>query len=654
MLSQGNYILYRDVKSAPDLDPRWRTTLDDKPIVSFAIFPMRVQGRVIGTVNYLDVRAPIDLSDDENDLMQSIADQAGSIISLRDLSEATVSAQEAVTNLVSASRQITAAVNYTEMTYAIKQTLAKDASLIILTAFNEALEEGKFPTQHVLLGLSLVNQEADPDNPLPLELPPERFIPIFHQGKPVILSGEAAVERIPEPILSAFGLPPQEWMGIFPLRSGRYLIGTMSIIGERDLQLSEAVLTSYSTLTDQIGMAVRSRQLLLESQRLQQVASQLVQAEHAIALTDTYSEMLQVILGLLPLQIDQVFLLLFDRTFVSSDAPIEITLDSYATRDTHDNLSITDIMNAKEANWVEGMEHLRMGAFITTESVAESYADSPNIVQHYLDQGVESIITTGLRVGRNIIGLLVMSKESSYQLRADQESNLRAIVDQLATTVENRQLLQQTTASLTETTTLFNVNRDLLNTQNDVDILQVIYQQAVPHSLGIISAQVIYNIDSPQDLQLETLYNGELVEIDRSLAHEIGIGGVVTYLKAQHYPALVFLSDVQSDSSSAAIFKLAGISQTQSAVFMPIYDEDQLLRVLAIGFAQPRPFDDSEKRLFSSIRSQIQIVLQNQRLLVEMQRAAVRLGRQVQSLQTINHMIKKRCLITPVHRSITC
>jgi GAF domain-containing protein len=638
-LQEGKHILFYDVQSSQDLDDQWKSTLDDKSIISLAIFPMRVQGQIIGTVNYLDIHAPIDLSDDELELMQSIADQAGSIISLRDLSEATHTARLAVNNLVSASRDITTASNYSEMTRAIKQTMAKSSSIVILTTFNETLEDGQLPNEHRLLGISLDEQDLDTNDPPAIVIPPEHFFPLFHQGQPVIITDDKAVtERITQNLLDALNLPVQNWMAIFPLRTSNHLIGTMSIVSEDHLILSEDTLASYLTLTDQIAMAVRSRQLLIESEQLQYVASQLIQAEHAITLTDDYNEMLRVIMGLLPTQIHTLFLVLFDRHFTSGNDIVGMTLRSYTTREAGEIVSITDIIDTNLAGWTEGMEFLKQGGFTPSEDLTESLPASPNIVRFYLDKGIESILTTGLRVGRNIIGLLVMGKDPDYTLRPAQEVNIRAIVDQLATTIENRQLLQQTSATLHETTTLYSVNRELINAQNEVDILRVLYHQAVSQSLGLISARVIYNVDAPQDLQIESFYNGELTDIDLSLAHEIGIGGVVTYIKAQDYPDLVFLSDVQPNTSSHAILKLGQLEKARSAVFMPIYDEERLLRLLIIGFEQPHIFDESQQRLYHSIRSQIQIVLQNQRLLTEMQKAAVRLGRQVRTLQTINHM----------------
>lgn len=637
-LSNGEHIIFDDVQRTTGLDERWKFTFDDKPIIALGIFPMRVQGQIIGTVNYLDIRAPLDLSPDELELMQSIADQAGSVISLRDLSEATFSARQAVTNLVSASRQIASATSYPEMSQAIKDTMAKTATSVVLTIFDVMLTQGQYPNQDFLVGYAMTGHEFNLSEPLPLAVVPNDVIDALYQGSHLVFLDDDAAQMIPVNMLEAFDIPPQKCILTFPLRSGEYLLGKLHIIYKDEIILTDDALTAYATLTDQIGMAVRSRQLLQESEQLQRVATQLIQAEHAIAITEDYTEMLQVILDLLPTQINAIYLILFDRTFISSDAPISMTLHSYAHRTGGNIVDISDLVDTQVAGWAEGMEYLKTGAFMASEDLEETRPSSPNIVAYYLEQGVKSIVTTGLRVGRNIIGLLVMEKEPDFQIPVSHEANIRAIVDQLATTIENRQLLQRTSVSLRETTTLYSVNRELLNVQNELDVLRIIYHEAAPESLGLLTAQIIYNIDAPQDIQIETFYDGESQDIDRSLAHEIGIGGVVTYLKTQDYPNLVFLSDVENHPNSQSILKLGGMEQAKSAIFMPIYDEDRLLRLLIIGFAKRLTFGEAEQRLYDSIRSQIQIVLQNQRLLTEMQKAAVRLGRQVRTLQTINHM----------------
>ncbi len=635
LVTEGKRQVFNDIQTAPDVLDELKRTDDGTPIIATISFPMIVQGQIIGVVAYNDLSAPIDLSEDELDLMQSIADQTGAVISLRNLAEVTTSARQAVENIVSASRMIASATDYGQMAEAVTYTLAQNLTGTSVTLFDRPLEAGEAPKMHYLVGMSTANGTTTLAEPVLLTPPSRHQIKNLHAGLPVLMEPERVPDLIPQEVINLMNLGTQEWMAVFGLRAGAVMLGTLTVVSKVDVKLNEDLISAYITLADQIGLAIRSRQLLRDSEEVQAVASQLILAEQAIAEAEDYTEMSRIVLQLLPVQVFGVIMILFDRSATIEEPPQTMTLESFVTReDAQPTPRITDLVNPDFPRWKPGFNALSEGEFIFREEVDPKNSVTPKIIGYYGELGIISFITTGLRAGRRVVGLLALAKEPGFQPALGQLENIRSIADQVGITIENRYLLQQTADNLQQTQALYAVTRDLINVQSEADILRVMYQQVLSDAAGVALVRVAYDVAMPESLQINSVYDGKIREPQQTLNLE----ALPEFLVAQSRQMVDFIEKLQPDSVEAVVFQAAGLPSAGGAVVVPVYDEDRLARLIMVSYAEPRLFDGEFQRLINAIRAQVEIVLQNQRLLTEMQKAAARLGAQVRVLQTINHM----------------
>lgn len=580
---------------------------------------------------------------DEINAYRNISELMGALIDVTRLTRQTADARQAVDNLVLANRLISSATNYGYMTQAVTYTLARGTTGSALTLFDRAVPEGEAPNAHQIVAFSTIDNTYNLDEPYTTSyLTPEQLARL-RDGLPVYVEPERVDALIPEEVKQSLDLPPQRWLAAFGLRAGQSLLGTLSIVAEHDISLSEDNTNAYTSLADQIGLIVRARQLLQESRDLQNVATRLIQAEQAIATAEDYIEMGRVALQLFSEEIHAAAILLFDHPATPEDLPGEVVLHSYITRDTAETPTIVDVVDRDYSRWRDGLEIMARGEFVTRDRV-EVHTDTsnPKAAHFYMERGYNSFITAGLRAGRRLIGFLTLVKEPDYQPDESQLTNLRAVADQTATAIENRQLLAQTAQSLTETQTLYSINRGLLTARTEADILKVIYHQATPHCQGVVIATISYSANTPVDIRIERQYDGEaLRDINDSIRQPAADSDLLDTVQARfadNRAAPVYVERIESDKLASAIAEIAACDMAAGAVLIPAFDEGRLARLILTITAAAYTHDTSDQQVFDVVRDQVEVVLQNQRLARETQSAAERLGNQVRVLQTINHL----------------
>ncbi|TVR22455.1 MAG: GAF domain-containing protein [Anaerolineaceae bacterium] len=580
---------------------------------------------------------------DEVNAYRNISELMGALIDVTRLTQQTADARQAVDNLVLANRLISSATNYSYMTQAVTYTLARGATGTALTLFDRPIAEDEKPNAHQIVAFSTIDHTYNLDEPYVTSYLTTEQLTRLHDGLPVYVDPERVDTLIPDTVKQSLNVPPQKWLAVFGLRAGRHLLGTLSIIAEQAITLNEDDINAYTSLADQIGLTVRTRQLLQESRNLQTVAAQLIQAEQAIATAEDYIEMGRVVLQLFPPEINAAAILLFDRPASPDDLPHEIILHSYITRHTAETPMIVDVVDRDYSRWRDGLEIMARGEFVTRNRVeVNTDTSNPNAARFYMERGYNSFVTAGLRAGRRLIGFLTLVKEPDYQPDEGQLSNLRAIADQTATAIENRQLLERTAQSLTETQTLYSINRGLLTARAEADILKVIYHQATAYCTGVVIARIDYIANTPSNIHIEKVYDGELRDIDQSISVTDDNADILDAIEERFAEATmatpVYVAAIMQDVITGGIARIADCDGAKSAVLIPAFDQGRLTRLIVTTTDADYQHDTSAEQIFSVVRDQVEVVLQNQRLVQETQASAARLQNQVNVLRTINYL----------------
>lgn len=246
---------------------------------------------------------------------------------------------------------------------------------------------------------------------------------------------------------------------------------------------------------------------------------------------------------------------------------------------------------------------------------------------------IGSLLIVPLVVGQTLIGLIQFNNPTPVETSVPVLRALRNLSDQIAVVFENRALLRRTETSLNETQTLYDLNRALLAAQDPLELLRALANHIGSDADSIMHILVNHRRDGSDELSVQHIITkkGEQVV-------NIPIKGMRAQSLLTGTPTEVtFIEDIQVAPADAPLLDLLK-ERTRSYAAIIARSADRTADIVTIAYEQPRAFDTRTRRLYSASADQLNIVLQNQRLLFESQSNAERLSRQVRVLQLLNRV----------------
>jgi len=361
-----------------------------------------------------------------------------------------------------------------------------------------------------------------------------------------------------------------------------------------------------------------------------------------------FDELGQVVLQAMPGAITVVGITRFDPAVQAGVAPQRMTTDVVVTRDELYKPDVLDTFAGwDEAMMLSRMANLLNGNISIVDDIREREPESimmVNTITYLRDLGAISYVTVGLRTGGRLLGLLVMGAPENVRLQQSQLDDVLAITDQIAIVLENRQLMQSTEAVLRETRLLYDLNQDLIASEDGIQVLQSLRKHLVPDAESLIL--VTFDWDTMTG-ELTSLVSdcwvgkgGREAQPQQQLIDNLSAEQIED-LKAEWQAqgrAVDIIEDLEAALPDRPALQHSYDNGVLGSVVIPIWDDQYIRQQITITFDQLRTFNESERRLLDASRNQIGIVLENQQLLRDTQRAAASLGNQVRVLQTINHL----------------
>jgi len=561
---------------------------------------------------------------DEISAFQNVSELVGVLAEVRILNDTTAKSQQIIENLLLANRLVTTAQTMAYMAQAVIYTLGKNFLATSITLFDRGLHADEIPLSHhvVAFANSVIALDLPP---APVTIPTIASVNRLLTGLPYIREEENSPE-----IQQNFNLPAEVWIGAFGLRVGDELFGTVSLMSPNAYVFTEEELSAYSAVADQIGLTIRGRQLLQETSTAQQFATRLTQANQAIATADDYPQMAQLLMELLPSEITVLAIIFFDKALMAGDVPNLTTLrvvamrgDTILTPDVVDD--IADVEHPER--YKDLVDIFLRGEGANIPDLRPPYTSMiKNIANFFVEKGVYSAYNIGLRVGTRVLGMLSLGKELGYEISELQRNNLFAIADQLALTIENRQLLSDTkiTAESLSTQvralrTINDLSSVLSSLQNEtavmdktvralVDAVNVDHVGITLISDGGDIATVVS--EYPKFGTVGMTFSATSDEFQRRLRNQtqpIVVNNVATSTEITEETRTVLL---KTDVKSIAILPLIDVrAGFIGSVGLDLYDEKRTFTPAMIDFAR-------------TITSQMAVTIQNIRLLQNTRRQA--------------------------------
>lgn len=247
---------------------------------------------------------------------------------------------------------------------------------------------------------------------------------------------------------------------------------------------------------------------------------------------------------------------------------------------------------------------------------------------------LEAIVEPGVAVTHDIVWLTLAASHLGHVLR-----DVAFDDTALYTSAENR----EDSITLEEARLLYEVNSTLLTAEDEAVVLRTVRDYLARDAAAIRLYDATWDDETGEIVSM--MQSWSLTPEGESnpgieMLDVVGPEDVKAF-KADwdaHGEDLDFIEDVEAILDERPAYRLAFAEGVRSSIRVPIFSDGRLTQQINIAYAAPRTFSPATRRLFAAARDQIAVVLQNQRLLREMQSSAHELGEQVHRLRLINEL----------------
>ncbi len=410
---------------------------------------------------------------------------------------------------------------------------------------------------------------------------------------------------------------------------GGEIIGALGIYDDPQNPLSTEDMALIAEVTEQVALALESARLfkqtqdtLAETEVLYRTSREIGNAATVEAVLDGAAELVRY------MQMQNVSLrLITDRT--EEGTPKKFDLYSLVLEN-----------GSRETSFFEGLpfDETSREMLMAYPDLVVLYADAENpdsdmperVRENLLKGGNRGAVSAWLEVRGQVIGIL--SFVSPYPLDELSERYIRLITtvtDQVATAIDNIQLLRQTEESLAETEALYRTSAALTSATHVDEILEAILEYAQSPAFDRCVVAMLDDPDAAPEawtVEMRAVWDREgreaLYRGNRYTAAQFPL-----IQKALSYDTLAInhvASDPQLDEASRTILTSLEI---QSLLVVPMSTGRRLFGWLMVeAIQQSHDFQAREVQNFRTIAEQAAVVLYSQRLLTESTRRAQEMG----------------------------
>lgn len=251
----------------------------------------------------------------------------------------------------------------------------------------------------------------------------------------------------------------------------------------------------------------------------------------------------------------------------------------------------------------------------------------------------EPSISIPILIRGQVIGSLSADAPEDLNFSSGDEALIRAVADRVGIAIENARLFESTHASLSETSTLYQLVRALNEATSLEDVLQSIAVSVMPDA---ISAQigVFDEYSGSMPFLLEILADWNIYENDDRSVELTGL-----QIHVPEHPILtglqpnqvLLVNDTENDARLDTLFRaIVETTGGKSLVIIPFSVRGVWRGIFMAQFAGTRSFGEREGRIFTALTDQAGVVIDNRMLLRQNEVALEQVERLYTSSRSIN------------------
>jgi GAF domain-containing protein len=536
-------------------------------------------------------------------------------------------------NLVLSSRLITTADNYSDMVQAAVYTIARSMAGVAMTLFDHPLDLNDVPNARAVVALGAPEGPQDIRNVTYFaELPDDDQLKSLWRGLPVIIQDFHASGFA----LSAHYLPltKVKWLAAFGLRASDRVLGTLEILHHEPYQLLPEEIDAYATLADQMGVAVRNRQLLRQTSDALDEVKTLYEVNRAMIAAQDRLDVLRALYSLSPDAMNISHLAVKHAS--SSDPTITDLIVSHsltADGEQVSRISLAEMAGNSAIVFAQQFWQDTTRPVMFVEDVAAPSNGVPAEMRIMAQEsGTSSMVVVPIYERSRLQDLITIGFAQTRAFDSAIRRLYEALADQISVVFQNQRLLQETQISTVELSSQVRVLQTLNNLASSVaaareesTLLEEV-TRALVTALNLDAAHVLLLTPSRQTLVVAGEY-----PMDGGVGREFDVHTVPFFERvvATNSREPIVVSDVEADARMTdAQRDLYRAINIRSMISVPMYVQNDLIGAVGLELRQSgRQFSEAAVDIARTITTQLVVALQNIRLLNSAQQQAEQLQR---------------------------
>jgi len=251
-------------------------------------------------------------------------------------------------------------------------------------------------------------------------------------------------------------------------------------------------------------------------------------------------------------------------------------------------------------------------------------AEVPISIQADLrSRSVQTLAVLPLWTSKRQLGVLVLEGDEAYNFTNREIRSLPPLVDQMATSVENRQLFEQTEEVLAETELLYKISSGIAQAANLDDLAMMVSQTVMPRHAERISLMTVNSTGDGEllDIEIAGFYDKQ-GEFQR-LGVKVPVANLpITRLMTNDPLVIANATEDSMDSVSRRTLQQLNIG---SGCLVPLRSSGHLIGILCATSRKAAEYSSEEVRIMQVTGNGVAVALERQRLLREAQRRALEL-----------------------------
>lgn len=343
----------------------------------------------------------------------------------------------------------------------------------------------------------------------------------------------------------------------------------------------------------------------------------LYKASNRLASANDMQEMVSAVLSSVrSSEINRAMLLLFEYDSYNKITQIKVGANWYSGRGTPPPPVGTEYLRSKYERFFQTNTPLFF------DDILEG-AIEKELQDTLVHQNIRALAILPLWTGKRQIGVLQVQSETKHNFTGREKRTYPPLVDQMAISVENQRLFEQTQLALSETELLYNVSNRIAQAADTEDMLALVVENILPSGADRASIMLIESDANGELLDLELVGSHDIKGEYRHLGLHMPIASLPLVKSVSDEP--VIIPDINQYPLDPTSRKTLEQFSMAANCMVPLRSGGRLTGLLNASSRYPTEFSQEDTRLLRIVGNGIAVALEKQRLLRQAQRRALEL-----------------------------